>query len=360
MKKIVQFVGLMDLGGAETLLMHIFRNIDREAYEFIFMENRVEKSYYADEILALDGKIVKTPEFSYRDAVHYYKWLVEWFKENQPDIVHSHTYLHSWIILAAAKRAGVKCRIAHAHSGMHKYDNGSWLKWKIQKKLLKHYATEFVACSEEAKRDMFEGDSRAVIIKNPVDLAQTKAAGVREVKSLRKKYDIGKDDIVIGHVGRLAPSKNHLFLVELARELVASGIKYKMIFAGDGELESEIRRKVEDYDLEDNIIFAGSVKTVPAHLAMFDVFVMPSLWEGLSLAALEAQASGVPCLFSNKVSREVKVNENVRFLQLDVGAWAENIKHNGKRIGREEAKKNIKEKGFGLQDVLERFRILYG
>ena len=219
----------MNMGGSETLLINIYRHIDREKYQFIFMENVPEKTYYTDEIEQLGGKIVKAPVFSARNTYSYYKFLVKYFRNNNTEIVHAHTYLHSWIVLAAAKKAGVKKRIAHAHSAMPEYNNGSRLKWNLLKKLLMHYATDLIACSEAARDDLFRGSTDALIIKNPVDLSRFSTIDKQTLSKLRKECSISNNDLVIGHIGRMSPPKNSLFICEIARILKARGVHFKLL-----------------------------------------------------------------------------------------------------------------------------------
>lgn len=359
MLKVAQFVGSMNLGGAETLLMHILRNLDNKRFRFIFMENVLGKTYYTDEIIKLGGEIIKTPEFSYKRITPYYRWLVDWFKTEKPDIVHSHTYLHSWIVLAAAKKAGIKRRIAHSHSGMHSYNNGSWLRWKLQKKILKHFATDLVACSKEAKKDLFEDHPNTVIIKNPVDLADFSNIKKADVVRLRERYNAKEGTILIGNVGRLMKQKNHEFLLGIAQELQKKKIDFKMLFLGDGDLRKLITKKIKQYRLDDKVFVVGNVKNVPTYLMAIDVFAMPSYWEGLSLAALEAQASGVYCILSDTVSAEVKVNDNVKFLPLELDRWAEEITNSDERISRSKAAVNLRNQGFDIHSVTANFEDLY-
>lgn len=357
--RIVQFIGSMNVGGSENLLMNILRNIDRTEYEFIFMENTKEKSYYTDEIRKLGATVVKTPRYSTRNLYKYYRFLVNYFAKNDIDVVHAHTYLHSWIVLAAAKRAGVKKRVAHAHSAMKKYDNGSALKWYWLKRLLLRYATDLIACSIDAGGDLFNGDERTEVIKNPVDLARfdTDQTATNE---LRRIYGIAEETMVIGVIGRLVSVKNPQFIIEIAKRLDSKDLNFCFLWLGDGEMRQEIEDSVSRLGASGRVVMPGNVNTVPEHIKLFDVFVMPSVYEGLSLAAVEVQSQGVPCLFSDAVSRDTQVNSNVWFLPTkNVDDWVDVIIKKPSMISKAEAYANIQKEGMDIDTVVERVTACY-
>lgn len=358
MIRIVQFLGSMDMGGAETLLVNVYRNIDRHKYHFIFMENVPERTYYTSLLEQMDGEIVKTPKFTLRGILFYYVFLVKYFKNNNIDIVHSHTYLHSWIVLAAAKRAGVKKRIAHAHAAMRSYDNGSEFKRSVLRRLLRYYATDFIACSTDSRDDLFKGhEDQSVIIKNPVDLSRFDNISKGSIELLRNKYRSG---LIIGYIGRMVKQKNPIFLCRIALQLRDMGVDYKLLWLGDGVMRPDIENFIKENNLEDNIVLLGVVDDVAPYIEIFDIFLMPSLFEGLSLAAVEVQSQGVPCIFSTTTSRDTKINDNVVFLPIDNATiWADKILVNSKRLAASKARRNIISKGFDIKSVTHRFEECY-
>lgn len=358
--KIVHFVGSMNLGGTETLLMNILRNINRDKYEFIFMENVSGETYYAKEIAQLNGAIIKTPVFSLKNFFEYYKFLVEYFRNNNINIVHSHTYLHSWIILAAAKKAGVQKRIAHAHSAMTNYDNGSELKKVLSKKLLMYFATDLIACSEGAKKDLFDNSDQTIIIKNPVDLSSVDKIDFNEATLLKKELQLNNNEIIIGHIGRIVNAKNPMFICEIANFMKDNGIKFKLLWLGDGERRREVEQYIKLHGLENNIVMLGNKKNVALYINLFDIFILPSLYEGLSLSAVEVQAQGVPCLFSDTISIDSKINDNVQFLPINSASlWVQKIMISGKSPKDRNARANILKNNFDVDSTVKRIEQCY-
>lgn len=359
--KVVQFIGAMNVGGSENLLMNIYRNIDRAKYKFIFMENIAEKTHYTDEILRLGGEVVKMPVFSLKNTVPYYRSLAKYFKNYDIDTVHAHTYLHSWIVLAAAKNAGIKKRVAHAHSAMQKYDNGSKFKWWFLKKLLLYYATDLAACSTDANNDLFNGHKDAVIVKNPVDLSRFYNISDKSVSELRRTLNIKNKQLVIGHIGRIEKPKNPIFICNIIKLLADKNLDVTLLWLGDGSMKAEVEKYINDNGLNNHIQLVGIVDDVPTYIKLFDVFIMPSLWEGLSLAAVEVQSQGIPCLFSDTTSRDTKVNKNIMFLPIDSpNVWAEAIVRRPNKVSTKESIQNILNKGFNIENTVHKFVDIYG
>jgi len=359
--KVAHFIGSMNVGGSENLLMNILRNIDREKYELVFIENVPEKTYYTDEVVSLGGKIIKTPSFSVANVLRYYIFLKNYFKNNNIDVVHSHTYLHSWIVLAAAKHANIQKRIAHAHSAMVRYDNGSSVKHAILRRLLKYYATRTIACSEAANNDLFDGSGDSIIIKNPVDLSRFDFISDEEVDALGKKVGIVKNKTtVIGHIGRMVDVKNPFFILEIMERLQSVGADCVLVWLGDGMLRGKIEAYIKEHNLSNVVKLVGNTNHVAEYIGLFDVFIMPSIYEGLSLAAIEVQSLGVPCVLSSTTSPDTKVNDNVTFLPIDnPSEWASYILSRPEKIDVKDAHENIVNEGMDVHSVVEKILRCY-
>jgi len=245
-------------------------------------------------------------------------------KTEKYDIVHCHMTLTNFIPLIVAKLCKVPVRISHSHLAGE--DNG--LKNKIvhgvYKKLGKMNATHYFACGQEAGKYLF-GASDFKVLHNAIDLAKYKFnPKVRAEK--RKKLGI-KEEFVIGHIGRFTRQKNHTFLLEIFKKVLSEAPSAKLVLAGDGELYNEVKEHISRLNMEKNVIMLGNVDKVEHILQTFDMFVLPSLFEGLPLVLLEAQASGTACIASDNVAGEAKVNENVKFLSrtLSAGEWCKEI-----------------------------------
>lgn len=366
--KVAEFVGSMNCGGTETMLMNIFRNIDREKYEIHFIETVSEKCWYDDEIIKLGGKIIKLKEKK-SNIFAYIKSLIKLFKTNNYDVVHSHTYLHSGIIMYAAKKAGINKRIAHSHSNMNTVKHT--IIYKIKKTLLQRlilkYANKLVACSKEAGISLFgkKFEKDGIILHNPVELDKIDNIDENKVNDIKRKYAILSNDkqIILGHVGRFIPIKNHKFLIEIARILSDKKIDFKLFLLGNGENVENVKKLINEYNLEKYIIMTGNVKNVYDYMSLMDVFLMPSLYEGLPLTAIEAQASGVNCVLSNNISRETDLGLGiVKFLSLNnIEDWIEQILILSKKekLDKQTIKNKIIYSKFDTESVIKEVEKLY-
>ncbi len=366
--KIAEFVGSMNCGGTETMLMNVFRNIDREKYEIHFIETVNEKCWYDDEIIKLGGKIIKVKEKK-GNIFAYTKSLIKLFRTNNYDVVHSHTYLHSGIVMYAAKKAEIKNRIAHSHSNMNTVK--LTISYKIKKlflqRLILKYANKLVACSKEAGISLFgkKFEKNGIILHNPVDLNKLDNVDTEKVNEIKKRYGIlsNTKQIILGHVGRFIPIKNHKFLIEIAKKLSNMKIDFRLFLLGDGENFGEIKKIINQNNLQNNIIMTGNVTNVYDYMSFMDVFVMPSLYEGLPLTVIEAQASGVNCILSNNISKESDLQLGiVKFLSLDnIEDWINQILKMGKieRLDKQTIINKIKDLKFDIQSVIKELEKLY-
>lgn len=333
--KVLQFVGAMNCGGTETMLMNILRNIDLDKYDFTFMVNNDKKGWYDDEILSCGANIIKVDNIISGVSINkYIDKLIDIFKENKFDVVHSHTFLHSGLIMYAAKKAGVKIRISHSHSAMGKNgpDTASVFKKIFLRKMILKYSTQIIACSTEAGLCLFGKKflDKGILFKNPIRINEFKKIISNDsyTKNITSKYSIRRDEIILGHIGRFEIVKNHAFLIEIAKKLKDYNIKFKMFLIGEGILLNEIKEKVVNSGLEDNIIFTGNIQNVYEYINCFNLFLLPSFYEGLPLVAIEAQGFSDKCIISNRVSNEIDLGIGlVEFLTIDNGPeiWTRKI-----------------------------------
>ena len=312
--KILHVVGYMHRGGIETWLMHVLRNIDRNLFQIDFMVHRPESYEYNEEIRSLGCRIIISPQIDWKKWWNYgtnFQRILE--KYGPYDVVHSHVDLASGNIVRLAKNAGVPVRIVHAHNvksphATAKWKNrllGAWLKLSIDR-----YATVGLACSCDAAVNMFgsrwKADRRWQILYYGLDLTpfQKKV----EPTKVRAELDIPADAFVIGHVGRFAPQKNHRFLIEIAAEIAKQEPKMRLLLVGNGLLRPEIENRVVQLGLTNRVVFAGTRSDVHRlMLSAMDLFLFPSYYEGLGLVLIEAQAAGLPCVFSDIVPKEADV-----------------------------------------------------
>lgn len=319
--RVLHVVTHMNRGGLETMLMNYYRNIDRSQLQFDFLVHREKRADYDDEIESLGGRIYRMPPLNPFD-LKYRSQLQRFFLEHSEyKIVHSHIDCMSAIPLKAAKKAGVPVRIAHSHSISQDKDAKYLLKL-FYKMFIPNNATCLMACGEQAGKWMY-GAADFHVLNNAIDAKQY-SFDYETYYAVRTKLGICDDEILVGHVGRFSPPKNHEFLVEVFAECVKINPKAKLLLVGDGNLRQRIEEKVRMLGLAENVIFTGVRNDVARLMQAMDVFVFPSYYEGLGIVVIEAQAAGLPCLISDGVPIECKKTNLVKQIPLSEGAksWA--------------------------------------
>lgn len=323
--RVLHVVTHMNRGGLETMLMNYYRAIDRNKVQFDFLVHREYRADYDDEIEQLGGMIHRLPRLipwsrSYLKALDH-------FFELHPEyrIVHVHQDCLSGVILRVAEKYGVPVRIAHSHSSSQDKD----FKYPIKlfyKRLIPRYATALFACGQKAGEWMF-GNAFFHILKNAIEVQSFEYTHQTAV-AVRRSLHIPENCIVVGHTGRFSPPKNHAFLVDIFALLAAQNADYRLLLVGDGELRTKIENRVRMAGLSDKVIFTGVQTEIGPLLSAMDVFVFPSLYEGLGISVVEAQATGLPCVISDCLPVECEVTALVKRLSLGESAenWANVIR----------------------------------
>ncbi len=364
MIRILHSVSNMDRAGIETMLMNYYRNIDRSKVQFDFLCNKKKKGAYDEEILSMGGKIYRTPGLNPLKFPKYLKYMRELFKEHpEYNIIHAHNGALGVYALYAARKNNIKHRIFHAHGASITFD----LKWPLKmfcRSRLLNNCNHNWTCGIEAARCYFGNKNvekgNYTFVPNAIDVE--KFAFSEETRNNIRKENNLKDKFVIGHIGRFMKQKNHSFLVDIFNEIHKMDSSAVLVFLGDGELEDEIRKKVSSLGLTDSVIFKGNVSNAHEWYQAFDVFVLPSVWEGLPVVGVEAQAASLPCVFSASVTKEIKLTDNAKFISLDdnAKAWADEIiKSKNNSIRKDmtgeisKAGYNIKVEAYKLQEMYE-------
>lgn len=309
--RVLHIVTYMGLGGLETMIMNYYRHIDRSKIQFDFLVHRNFQAEYDNEIEALGGHIYRVSPLN-PFSFNYFKALETFFSKHHYDIVHSHLDCLSAYPLKIAKKYGVKTRIAHAHNKNQDH-NFKYLIKAYSKYLMPLYATDLFACSEEAGKWMFPGH-RFKVLNNAIDAKQYTYNPEKE-QYMKSKLGV-QNKFVLGHVGRFSPQKNHNFLIDVFQCVEKLEKNAVLILVGVGDGKSEIEDKVKKLGLKDKVFFLGGRNDIPDVLQALDVFVFPSLYEGLGIAAVEAQAAGLPCILSDQIPQECRLTENVEVLSL--------------------------------------------
>lgn len=320
-------VSKMDRGGIENLIMNIYRNIDRKKIQFDFLDHNKETGAFDKEIIERGGRIFKINKLSATSFLSYKKELGFFLKEHQEyKIIHSHLNLLSGLTLESAKKFMIPVRIAHSHTN-NMLNTGIKKMVKLySKKLIHKYATEKFACSKEAAVFQFGEDSynngEVEIIPNGIDINKFKFSDTSR-KKIRTELGIDDNIFLIGHSGSFRKVKNHKFLLNVFARVYSQCNNCKLLLLGDGELKEEIIAQAKKLNIFNQIIFVGSVNNVYDYLCAMDVFVFPSLYEGLGISVIEAQVSGLPCFISNTLNSEVILSDTCSVLDLsNEDLWA--------------------------------------
>lgn len=358
--RIAHVIGKWVGGGVEAVVMNYYRNIDHNKIQFDFICDEDSTNIPYDEIEKLGGKVILIPP--YQKLISYHKKLKKILKDGNYKIVHSHINTLSVFSLFAAKCAGVPVRIAHSHSTTNPKEKKKNFLKQILRPFSKIFATEYMCCSELAGRWLFgnkEYDKGNVyLLNNAIDLEKFKYdENVRKEK--RKELNIDDDTLVIGHVGRFVEQKNHEFLIEVFYEYRRKNRKAKLLLIGQGPLENFIKEKAKKLKIEDSILFLEQRNDVNELYQVFDIFIFPSLYEGLGMVLIEAQCSGCFCIASDKVPEVVKVTPNIKFISLkeEKKEWCniiENIQYpNRKEINLSELNKkyDVKNEAKKLENI---------
>ena len=311
--RVLHVVGGMNRGGAETWLMHVLRHIDRDRFRFDFLVHTDKPCAYDDEIRDLGSKIIPclVPSQPWRYAVKFARIMREY---GPYDVVHSHVHHYSGFVLWLAKRSGVRTRIAHSHNENKPDDANPNLYRRIYLStmvcFLRFNATIGLAASNKAAQALYgqdwKNDPRWHVLYCAVDLAPFFEEN--DKMAIRKELGIPENAFVVGHVGRFSEQKNHAFLLDVIRCMVERDPDVRCLLVGDGPLRQDIENKIIRLGLTKHVIFTGVRADVPRlMLGAMDVFLLPSHYEGLGLVLIEAQAAGLPCVFSDVIPSEADV-----------------------------------------------------
>jgi Glycosyltransferase len=353
MKKVLMVAGRMNRGGLEAMLMGFFRNVDREKVTFDFMVNYEEEGFYDREIKALGGKIYIMPRLNPKNIFRYVSGLNRFFKEHKGeyDVVHGHLTSVGILYLTIAKWHGVKTTAIHAHY-TDTVGNHYALLERLMLLPLRFCTDYFFACSDKAAKFCYGKNivtkPNYKLIKNGVDIDKYKFNSDLRMK---KRQELGiAEKYTILNVGRFETQKNHVFLMQIMKELHEKEKDAVLILVGSGSLEEKIKALAKDYGLDEYVLFTGDRSDVNELLLAADVFVLPSLFEGLPVVGIEAQTSGIPCLFSDTVTTEIDITGNCKFLPIDDSdKWVKTILKD-KNIQRTDTSQLVQSAGYDIKE----------
>lgn len=361
MLRILHVVGNMNFGGVENMLMELYREIDTRKIQFDFVCHDYKEGKFDKEIKKLGGNIYRIPSMSNSGFFKYKRNLYNCFKKANKDcsIIHAHLNGLNGIVLEQARKANITIRISHSHVSNPKHT--------LLRKLLRKYsiakipgnATESFACSMDAAKYLYKKESSlkdCKIFKNGIDTDKFRYN--RNVNNnIRESYNIN-EKCVVGHVGRFVDPKNHIFIVDIFKELLKVKSNSILLLVGTGPKEKVIKSYVSKVGLSNHVKFLGTQSDIPSLMSAMDVFLLPSLYEGLGIVAIEAQSNGLPVFASDTLPVETEITNLITYISLSNTAqnWAETIfeyiksNHQNSSDKRNEYPELVKEKGFDITD----------
>lgn len=346
--RVLQVIGVMNRGGAETMIMNLYRKIDRNKVQFDFVEHTTEQAVFDDEIKQLGGRIYHCPKFTGKNYFSYKRWWDDFFKTHGADykIVHGHIGSTAPIYLGVAKKYG-KYTIAHSHN-INGNLSGKEILYRLLSQRVRNVADFFFACSKPAGQDRFGSKTEFQVLNNAIDTQQyIFSKSVRD--EVRKELGL-TDEFVVGHIGRFSGQKNHDFLIDIFAQLKKKKENAKLLLVGGGTEAENVKNKVSNLGLKESVIFTGVRSDVNRLLQAMDIFVFPSLFEGLPVTMVEAQAAGLPCVISDKVPDECIITDGlvtVKSLSDSAEEWAEHILNRESTVRRDTGEE-IREHGFDI------------
>lgn len=343
------------LNGITSVIMNYYRKMDKRDMQIDFVVVNELSNEYRKELEENNSNIFYLPRKS--DPIKYMKSLKKLLDKNHYDIIHIHGNSSLMALeTVTAKKAKVPVRIIHSHNTTCSHKILHNLLYRVMEKTY----TNGLACGQEAGKWLFRNHDFE-LLKNGIDLDKF-IFNEDERLLYRKKINAG-NKTVIGHVGSFIHQKNHNFLIDFYYTLIQKDSNYLLLLISDGELMEQIKEKVMNLGIDDNVLFLGKTTEVKSYLQAMDIFVLPSNFEGLPVVLIEAQASGLPCIVSDKVSGESKLTELVEYLPLgDVNVWTNKIltlKLKERNCNMEKAHRDIIQAGYNVSTNANRMKDLY-
>lgn len=365
--RVLQVVPSMGHGGIEHFLMNLYRTIDKTKVQFDFMYRVPYECVFDSEIISLGGRIFRCvdPDHHPLRALRFYR---HFFAEH-PEIrvVHEHRSGCDGFFgaMREARRCNVPVRILHSHSSRKGWGNNPIkdVTDAFNATRLDAFANVFIACSDVAAEYLygrcFRAEKECVIKPNAIDISSFAFSSESRAK-VRQLLNISEDALVIGHVGRFVPEKNQSFLLDIALALRANGVPAEVLFLGEGITQNEVMQRAANLNIADIVHFAGVQEDTSPFYSVMDVFCMPSLFEGLPVSCVEAQANGIPMVLSAGISQMADISGHTTYMDLNEGAisWGKAVCKLANE-GRRDNSQKLRDAGYDIAVAAKDFIVLY-
>lgn len=354
MKILHIIIGSANAGGVGSVVYNYMKHIDQDKYHFDFALLGCKPGMIGKEMVKLGAHCYELPLKSI-DIQGYKKQLYEILTSEGYDAIHVHENSTSFVALRVAKKAGVKCRIAHAHTAFQPNSFKSWLKVITGRFLNYIFATKLIGCGQKAGEYVFGKShmksSKALVLPNAIE-AKHFQYNERIRNEVRYELNLG-GKYTIGMIGRFSTQKNHAFALPMIHSLYQRMHDFVLVMVGTGELEVEVKKYCKENDMEEYTQFLGVRKDMTRVYQALDVCILPSLWEGFPVVGLEAIASGLPLILSDKITPELFFSSNVSYQPLNETKWVEILQQKPMNNHREAGYEEIKMNGFDIHDTME-------
>mgnify|MGYP004561995619 CR=1 FL=1 len=348
--------------GVTSVIVNLIHNISKDDIKIDLLTYKNSDKEILDDLKKCGVNIFYMPELSFKSFLTFKKSIDDFFECHEYDVVHSHFNQIDGIVFKIAKSHGVKVCISHSHNTKLSDSTFKAIRNRILCYRLPKEATVWAACSEEAGKCLygkrFTNSSKKLIIRNGIDSRKFKYNDEYR-RTIRNEFGIKEDTILLGNIGGFRTQKNHVFLIDVFNELIKHSNKYKLLLVGDGELRHSIEKKVINLGIQNYVIFAGTRTDIEKIMSAIDLFILPSLYEGLPVVGIEAQAAGLNCIFSDSITRNANLT-NVIFISLNekIEKWCETIQRMD--ISRHyEYQEMIINKGFDISNECKRLTEFY-
>lgn len=330
-KKVLIVIQQLRRGGVEVAAVNFASHLDQNKYDFTYYLQHIdcEQDEKLLKIIKENHSHVIVKPDSARGYIGGFKDAVRIMRQTKFDIVHSHVMFYNGIIISAAKLCGVKKRISHSHAKMwNKKENVAFKFYRaMMRKLINAFATDKLACSQEAGEYMYgkrQYQKQGIFIANGIETAHY-AFCKKTRNEKRAELGIKENEILVGHIGTIYRIKNQLFLAEIFAKMLKNNINAKLMLVGEKYDIKDLNEKISRLNIADKVVATGARNDIPELLQAFDIMIFPSLVEALPVSLIEAQAAGLPCLISDRVTKDVKFNNNIEFMPLEENAekWAD-------------------------------------
>lgn len=362
--KILQVTGGLGVGGIEKLVTSFLEQVDLNKYSIDFLVYGNEIGEFEEKVKSFGAKIIRIPKPGMR-YYSFYNNLLKVLKKYGPyDIIHSHTLFNTGLVMRAAYKSNVKIRVAHSHDNLDNIRDDFFRKIyiKIMRKWILKYSNVKCACSSLAGNYLFgkeEFKKDGIVLYNGINI-QNYLFNITARNRLNKEFDFDKD-IIVGTIGRIEKQKNHMFLIKVAKMLPSN---YKFIIVGDGNMKEKLIAEIRKENLIDRFILTGTRNDIRDILSTMDVFVLPSIHEGLGIVLIEAQANGLPCIVpTNIVPPEAKILNSFMFVNyaddLHLNEWVTAIIESSKICREDRCLEKVRNAGYDYNDIGKNLEKIY-